>query len=398
MLEVVPGPAGVANLLAALPAALAGDGPALGVVPAGHDTAAERARAAVVGRGHGTDPDVAVVLATSGSTGRPRGVLLPGAALLASAHAAYARLGGPGAWTLAIPVTGAGGLQVLVRSLVSGRDPVVLASVGGAERFTARAFAEATAALDDDLPAYTSLVPTQVARLLDDPAGRDALRAYAAVLLGGARTPPVLLARLREAGVAAVTTYGMTETSGGMFYDGTALPGVGASIVDPDPDGVGRIALWGPTLARGYLDEPALTEAAFAEGRLLTGDVGRLGADGVLEVLGRVDDVVQVGGVNVAVSAVADVLAEVCADACVLAAPDDTWGSTLTAYLAPRADGTTPDDDGLARRVAGALGRAAVPRAWVRLDSLPHLPNGKPDREALRAMTGASREAPAAGD
>jgi O-succinylbenzoic acid--CoA ligase len=437
LLEVAPGPAGVAAVYAALPDALAGVGPALALAPEGSDAYAARVRAAVLGLrdspdgsafgaggvvaaperespgvpglrdspdGHEgvldperatsaqgrsrdrllVDGDVAVVLATSGSTGQPRGVLLPGAALLASAHAAYEHLGGPAAWLLALPVTGVGGLQVLVRSLVSQVEPVVLSSVGGASSFDPREFAAATWRLDPSLPAYTSLVPAQAARLLDDAEGLAALRGYEVVLLGGARTPMSLLDRLLDAHVAAITTYGMTETSGGQFYDGVALPGVSASILDADESGVGRIALAGPTNARGYLGDPRATAATFVGGRVLTNDVGRLhGAE--LEVLGRLDDVVQVGGVNVAVQAVEDLLASVSADACVLAAPDDTWGSRLTAYVAP--SDATPDDDRLAALVTDALGRAAVPRTWVRLDALPHLPNGKPDRETLRSRT-----------
>jgi O-succinylbenzoic acid--CoA ligase len=91
-----------------------------------------------------------------------------------------------------------------------------------------------------------------------------------------------------------------------------------------------------------------------------------------------------VGGVNVAVSAVTDLLAGLCRDACVLAEPDDTWGSRLTAYVVTAA--TTPADDDLAALVSAQLGRAAVPRTWVHLDAIPHLPNGKPDREALRHL------------
>ena len=395
LLEVVPGPDGAAALLAALPDALAGVGPALGVAPDGDDLAAVRTRAAVLGLapaarddagvldpgGRTVAADIAMVLSTSGSTGRPRGVLLPGAALLASARAAYARLGGPGAWLLALPVTGVGGVQVLVRSLLAQVEPLLLSSVGGAGRFDPQEFADLTWRLDPSLPAYTSIVPAQAARLLDDDAGLAALRAYEAVLLGGARTPPSLLARLREHHVAAVTTYGMTETSGGMVYDGVPLDGVGVRVLEPDADGVGRLALSGPTLARGYLGDDELTRAVFVDGAHLTGDLGRV-VDGLVEVLGRLDDVVQVGGVNVAVSSVEDLLVSVSADACVLAAPDEAWGSRLTAYVVPSAG--TPSDDGLAALVTDRLGRAAVPRAWVRLDAIPHLPNGKPDRESLR--------------
>ena len=391
LLEVAPGRAGVAALLAALPDALAGSGPALGLVPAGNGPAAARARDAVLGPDGDArvDADVAVVMATSGSTGRPRGVLLPGAALLASARAAYARLGGPGAWLLALPVTGVGGLQVLVRSLVAQVEPLVLSSVGGAGPFDPLELADLTWRLDPSLPAYTSIVPTQAALLLDDDAGLAALRGYEAVLLGGARTPPSLLARLREHHVAAVTTYGMTETSGGMVYDGVPLDGVGVRVLEADADGVGRLALSGPTLARGYLGDDTLTRAVFVDGAHLTGDVGRV-VDGVVEVLGRIDDVVQVGGVNVAVQAVEDLLGSVSRDACVLATRDETWGSRLTAYVvasdAAAPSGATPSDGDLAALVAERLGRAAVPRRWVRLESIPHLPNGKPDRESLHRL------------
>lgn len=395
LLEVAPGPTGVSAVWDALPDALAGLGPALGIAPAGDDAYAARARTTVLG-GAGADAatgavgavtvddDVAVVLATSGSTGRPRGVMLPASALLASAHAAHVRLSGPGAWLLALPVTSVGGLQVLVRSLASHVEPLVLTSVGGASSFDAGEFSAATWRLDPSLPAYTSIVPAQAVRLLEDADGLAALRAYEAVLLGGARTPAAVLERLLEAHVAAVTTYGMTETSGGVFYDGVGLEGVGAAVLDPDGSGVGRLALSGPTLARGYLGDEELTRALFVEGRHLTGDVGRL-RDGRLEVLGRLDDVVQVGGVNVAVQAVQDLLASVCVDACVLAAPDETWGQRLTAYVV---DPSGAGDDALSTLVADRLGRAAVPRAWVRLEAVPHLPNGKPDREALRALGG----------
>jgi O-succinylbenzoic acid--CoA ligase len=227
-------------------------------------------------------------------------------------------------------------------------------------------------------------VPTQAARLLDDEAGLAALRAYEAVLLGGARTPPALLARLRGHHVAAITTYGMTETSGGTVYDGRPLDGVDVRVLDPGPDGTGRLALSGPTLARGYLGDDELTASTFVDGTLLTSDLGRV-SDGIVEVLGRLDDVVQVGGVNVAVQALEDLLASVSSDACVLAASDATWGSRLTAYVVPSA--ATPGDDQLAALVTDTLGKAAVPRTWVRLDELPHLPNGKPDRETLRRLT-----------
>jgi O-succinylbenzoic acid--CoA ligase len=383
LVTVAPGAAGAETLLDLLPDALAGDGPALALVPEG-GAAADAARAAVLPEAAAAvDDDVAVILATSGSTGAPRGVLLPAAALLASARATQDRLGGPAAWTLALPVTSVGGLMVLVRSVLGGAEPEVLPSIGGAAPFSPAAFAAATWRLDPSVPAATSVVPAQAARLLDDPEGLGALRAYESVLVGGGRTSSSLRERLDSAGVAAVSTYGMTETCGGLVYDGVALPGAEVSVGDPDGDGVGRIVLGGPMLARGYVGAPGTAgpaPAAFADGRLVTADLGRL-VDGVLEVLGRADDVVQVGGVNVAVSAVEDALVPPAREAVVLAADDDAWGARLTAYVV---DG--PSDAELAAAVERRLGRPAVPRTWVRVDALPLLPNGKPDRAALRRL------------
>jgi O-succinylbenzoic acid--CoA ligase len=383
--DVVPGPAGAEALLDLLPAALAGDGPALAIAPAGDDPASVRAQKAVLpDPSTAVDDDVAVVLATSGSTGAPRGVLLSASALLASGEAALTTLvGGAAAWSLALPVTSAGGLAVLVRSLMSSTEPEIVPSVGGASRFAAAEFAAATWRLDPSLPACASIVPTQAALLLDDAEGLAALRAYDAVLIGAARTPPALLARLRAAQVAAVPTYGMTETCGGLVYDGMPLPGAAVRV----DDATGRIELAGPMLARGYLDGGDL----LVDGWLRTEDSGRL-VDGRLEVLGRLDDVVQVGGVNVAVAAVQDVLVSHCADAVVLGEPDDTWGARLAAYVVldgdPAADGVVPAPvvEALSEAVAAQLGRAAVPRTWVRLAAVPLLANGKPDRASLREI------------
>ncbi|CAB5017421.1 MAG: AMP-binding protein [Actinobacteria bacterium] len=385
LVAVEPGAAGVAQVNALLPDALAGRGPALGIAPAGTEAHAVRART-IVTRAP-VDTDIAVVLGTSGSTGNAHGVMLDSAALLASARSTHDRLGGPGSWLLALPVTGIAGLQVLIRSLLAQVDPVVLASVGGAAPFEPRAFADAAWRLDPSLPGYTALVPAQAALLLDDPDGLAALQGFDAVLLGGARTAPHLLARLEAAHIAVVTTYGMTETCGGAFYDGIPLDGVTASLLDVDPTGLGRIVITGPTIARGYLADDEATAEAFVSGGHVTNDVGRLNGTR-LTIEGRIDDIVQVGGTNVAVSAIEDLLATIVSEACVLATIDEAWGQRLTAYIVPRSDDGQRGDDNesLAALVLEHLGRAAVPRTWVRLGAIPYLPTGKPDRAALRDL------------
>ena len=349
------------GLLAALAAALDG-GPA--VVP--------EVEPAVLAALRPDEPlehdDVALVVPTSGSTGEPKGVLLTADNLRSSALATAERLGGPGQWLLAIPPTRVGGLQVLVRSLLAGTTPVVLPP----GPFGAAAFAEATARLTGPRR-YVSLVPTQLRRLVADPA---ALRAYDAVLLGGAAAPPSLLAQAREAGVRVVTTYGMSETSGGCVYDGVPLDGVRVWVEG------GRVRLGGPVVARGYRLRPDLTAAAFDGDVFTTSDLGRL--DGrVLTVLGRADDVVVSGGENVAPLAVEAALERhpSVVEAAVTGVPDEEWGSRVVALVVLRGPLTLAEARG---HVASTLPRSWAPRGLREVEALPLLASGKLDRAALR--------------
>jgi o-succinylbenzoate---CoA ligase len=308
--------------------------------------------------------DVVVVLPTSGSTGEPKGVLLTADNLLSSARAA-ATVVGEGQWLLAVPPTHAGGLQVLVRSLLAGTAPVVLDGPT-----TVEAFEAATARLTGPRR-LVSLVPTQLRRLV----GTAALTAYDAVLLGGAAAPPDLLEQAREAGVRVVTTYGMSETSGGCVYDGVPLPGVRVEVGD-------RIRLSGPVVARGYRLRPDATAQAFDGDTFTTSDVGRL-VDGRLEVLGRADDVIVTGGENVAPGAVEAALAAhpSVADVAVVGVPDPDWGERVVAVVVLRAPLTLEQ----ARdRVAASLPRSHAPRELRVVDALPLLPSGKIDRMGLR--------------
>jgi o-succinylbenzoate---CoA ligase len=361
------------ELVTALTAALDGTGPAVLPLPDGVE--GERLRA-VLRPGEPVEPGTALVVPTSGSTGDPKGVLLSAAALAASAAATERRLGGLGRWTLALPVTHVAGLQVVLRALRAGSPPVPVGAgpVGdGAARFVA-----ATAGLGPGRR-FTSLVPTQLRRLLAaGPAALDALRSYTAVLLGGAAPPAGLVATARAAGVSVVVTYGMSETCGGCVYDGVPLDGVGVDLADGD-----RIRIGGPVLAAGYRLRPELTRLAFAGGRFVTGDVGRL-AGGRLTVLGRADDVLVTGGEKVAPAPVADALAEhpAVAEAAVVGVADPDWGQRVVAVVVLRAGaGLTLAE--ARRQVAGRVSRAAAPRELRVVDALPLLASGKLDRRAL---------------
>jgi o-succinylbenzoate---CoA ligase len=314
----------------------------------------------------GTD-DEPLVVETSGSTGRPKRVVLSRRAVLASVHATARRLDGEGRWLLALPAAYVAGAQVVCRSVVAGAPPVLLEEHDS--------FASAAADVD-----FVSLVPTQLVRMLDVPEEVDALRSLHTVLLGGGPIDPALRARATDAGVRVVATYGSAETAGGCVYDGVALDGV-ALATEAD----GRLRVAGPTLFDGYDGDPELTARVLVDGWFRTEDAARIDEDGRLQVLGRLDDVVVSGGVNVPAPAVARRLREHPAvrEAEVLGVPDEEWGNRLVAFVV----GDLTLEDARAW-VAEAHPRSWAPRQLVALEALPLLGNGKVDRLRLAALAG----------
>ena len=390
-LVVLPVPAGpdVIAVLPGLERALAGTGPALLPVPADDPReSASLVDAANPDTPLGPDEDdasdpTAFVVSTSGSTGTPKGALLPVSALTSSVAATEVRLGGPGRWLLALPAQHIAGLQVLLRSVVAGTEPVVLDLRGG---FDVATFVEATEQLGSGRR-YTSVVPTQLVRLLADPGGLDALRSYDAVLVGGAATSIRDLAAAQAGRVPVVTTYGMSETCGGCVYDGRPLDGVTVRIDDD-----GRVLLGGPVVARGYRSRRELTRDAFpssARGReFRTDDLGAFSDDGVLRLLGRADDVLVTGGMKVAPFEVEQVLAAHPAvrECVVVGVPDAEWGQRVVAVVVA-ADSTHPPVLAeLRTAVLRTLTPAAAPRGLVVVDALPLRGPGKPDREAAARL------------
>ncbi len=329
----------------------------------------------------------ALVVGTSGSTGTPKLAMLSASALAASAADTHDRLGGPGSWLLAMPPHHIAGVQVLLRSIASGTEP---GFVDLSEGFSAAAFSEASTTFHGDRR-YTALVPTQLARLLDDRRARTALAGFDAVLVGGAASPPALLDSARRAGVSVVTTYGMSETCGGCVYDGIPLSHTQIRVDDD-----GRIHLAGATLATGYLGRPDLTAAAFrtdGDGRrwFRTDDVGHLGDNGRWQVDGRLDDLITTGGLKVAPRVVEDALTSLpgIAEAVVVATADQHWGQAVSAAVvltgSGRAGPAAPTVDELRELLRGILPAHALPRRLLVLPVLPMRGPGKPDRAAVAA-------------
>ncbi len=314
---------------------------------------------------------IALVIATSGSTSEPKAAQLTHAALEASARATHARIGlePTDRWLSCLPWHHIGGIQVMLRARLLGIPLVVH------DRFEVDRFAAADATL-------TSLVPTQLQRLLD--AGVDLSR-FRVILLGGAAPPPGLLARAADAGAAVVTTYGMSETAGGCVYDGLPLDGVDVRIGADR-----RIQLRGPMLMAGYRGAPELDARTLVDGWLVTADLGAIDRAGRLRVLGRSDDVVVTGGENVVASDVADVLSghPDLADVAVTGVADPQWGQRLVAVVVVRDRQVVPSLADLRRWCSEKVGAAARPRGVVVVDTIPRLASGKLDRLAVARLAG----------
>lgn len=319
--------------------------------------------------------DAAAVLFTSGTTGAARGVVLSRDALDAAADASARHLGwrDDDRWLLALSLAHAGGLAIALRCLAA-RRPVVLAT-GGAE--LAARLADATLA---------SLVPAQLAALLDDPAWRPPPR-LRALLLGGAAAPPALLAAAAARGVPFLATYGMTESLGQIATAApdragdpeaplVALPGV--SLAAGARGAPAPIRVRGPMLAPRYLDGAPIAP------ELVTADLGFV-EGGALHVTGRADDVIVTGGAKVHPLEIEAVLAATpgVRAACVFAVPDERWGQLVGAALA-----TAPGFElaAAAARWRAALPPPARPRRVALVAELPLGPTGKPDRRAAARL------------
>ncbi|TQM63637.1 AMP-binding protein [Klugiella xanthotipulae] len=337
----------------------------------------------------------AVVVHTSGSTGIPKSVAISAAALRASATATADALGGPARWVTALPTHLISGIHTLVRSQLAGAEPLILPP----GPFDPAAVA-ALIRTAPDARLNVSLVPAQLRVILDHadavPADLPALQSFGAILVGGQGVPHVWRERAHVLGLPLRRSYGSTETSGGCVYDGVGIGDTRVRIRG------GEVQVSGPTLAEGYLGDPEQTARHFIRDGdtrwYRTGDAGEL-MGGVLSILGRLDNVIVSGGVNVSLDRVEQVIRGVpgCASAVVLSRPSERWG-TVPVLVLPAGGvvvpGLVPADAGRAMletvrvAVVAELGRAAVPAELWRVDEVPLLPGGKPDRQALRRLLG----------
>jgi O-succinylbenzoic acid--CoA ligase len=326
----------------------------------------------------GPDPEISapavadLVVFTSGTSGMPKGVRLTRKNLETAAAASAEHLGhGPeDNWLLAMPLHHVGGLSIVVRQIYTGGSITLLPG------FDVTSFCSSM----HGRVTMVSVVPTMLRRLLNhDPGPYSGLRA---VLVGGGVIPDGLLEAASEAGLPVLPTYGMTETFGQVATlrpgarlrrHAHPLPGVDITITEQ-----GRIAVRGDQVSPGYLGDPDRDSDWF-----VTSDLGRIDEEGALQVLGRADSVIVTGGENVDPERIEIVVQEhaAVAEAVVVGVPDEEWGSAVVcAYV-----GEVSAED-LAGWVSERLSPAMRPKRWKRVDELPRLSIGKPDRSAVAEL------------
>jgi O-succinylbenzoic acid--CoA ligase len=315
--------------------ALKGDGPALST---GNLDIAE------------VDAKTALIVTTSGSTGDPKSVALSAISLISNAKATHtfldAKIGER--WSLLLPTSHIAGLNILIRSIELGTDPL---NVNGRAD-------------------YTAIVPTQLHRALNgDTALLEHLQGCKAVLVGGGALDPELRGDAEKKKINVVTTYGMTETSGGVVYNGTPLDGVLIEIRD------GVIAIKAPQVALGYLTG----EFPIEDGWFVTKDRGEF-TDGKLTIVGRIDDQIISGGEKISLSAIESHLQHVFAqpEIVAFATEDKEWGQKLC--IATTHDLALAElQDSLKQK----FGAHASPKELFKVSTIPYLSLGKPDRKKL---------------
>ncbi len=328
---------------------------------------------------------IRLLIKTSGSSGTPKVTMLTGEGLLASALSANARLGlaPDDLWLACLRQSHIGGISIGYRC-----------ALAGATLLLHNAF-DATA-VGRDLFAHPithlSLVPPMLARILD--LGLPPPPTLRVLLVGGQALSPALARRAVDAGWPLHVTYGMTETASqiatarvlqGASID-PALAGELLPSVEVDAQDCGSVPtplrIRGPMLMAGYANPARTTGQGLNHGWFETADLACLSTLGELRILGRADDVLVIGGINVSRARVERTLAEApgVSDCVVISLEDSVWGHRLVAIFS----GET-HEKALECWCREHMANPERPRAFLRLESLPLLDSGKYDRIAIKA-------------
>ncbi len=332
----------------------------------------------------------AAIVFTSGTSGHPKGVVLTYANFLYSALGSANRIGTvPGdRWLCCLPLYHVGGLSIIQRCCLYGTT--VILQNGFDMAHIQHAFASQAVTL-------ISLVPTMLYRLIEN--GVRIPPTLRLILLGGAAASPDLLEKSHALGLPVATTYGLTEACSQVatLFPAETKPGsVGRPLMfsgveilrdDGTPAAIGEygeVVVSGQTVMTGYDANPAATAQILRDGRLYTGDIGYLDADGDLWIVQRRTDLIVSGGENVYPVEIENTLRQhpAVADCCAVGLPDAEWGQ-LVAMAVVLQSGCTADPAALTAFCRQHLAGYKIPRRWAFVERLPQNATGKIQRRAV---------------
>lgn len=329
-------------------------------------------------------PGDALVLCTSGTTGVPKAVVLTHEAIRASAEMTSRALGVDSKsdiWLCCLPVGHIGGLSVILRALLTGCGLQVL------DRFDPQ--------LVDEAAKGGATRVSLVTRALN----QIETSRWDTILLGGAAPP-------KNPPSNCVITWGMTETGSGCVYDYYPLNGVqlavrtGGSSGSASQEqtrhlgiqtvGVGELLVKSPTLLRAYRNANGDIDPFNSQGFFPTGDIGRLNADGRLQILGREDDVITSGGEKVWPAPIEAALRQLnwVGEVCVIGRPDADWGHRVVAVVQPKPEVLLPTETAGLEQAKHAVVTAGLsswnqPKELIFVKQLPRTTLGKVSRKTV---------------
>lgn len=323
--------------------------------------------------------DCAVILFTSGTTGLPKPAVLTYENLRSSADSSAANipLGEGDVWQMTISPARIGGFSIITRSLIA-RSAVSLPGKFSPEKFVDL--------LESQKVTLTSIVPTMLSMILEKFPNWQPPKTLRSLLVGGSSTSQALKDKAAALGIPMILTYGMTETSSNVVTTpyaerykptrGCGMPNKNVEIRSEE----GQILIKGPMVMAGYWGRDPIEKDSWFK----SGDLGYIGKDGTVFIQARRTDVILSGGENVYPVEVEEALERLPGiyQARVVGLPDETWGAIVTALLIPEKGRGPISNEEIVEGLKPILARYKSPRriAWV--DSLPQLPNGKPNRRA----------------
>ena len=312
--------------------------------------------------GFQVDENDALVVATSGTTGEPKGVVHTHGSIIAAVTAGGTRLGccANDHWLACLPLAHVGGLSVLLRAQHYKSQLSIISDLD-------------QSSIDDAVKTgadLISLVPAALRKLN--------VSGFRAVLVGGS-------AALSDLPANAISTYGLTETMGGIAYNGIALDGVEIRLTDS-----GEIEVRGEMLFRAYRDG---TNPKDQSGWFLTGDLGEIN-DGVLKVHGRRDDLINTGGYKVWPKIVEDSIKQIIGvvDCVVMGIPDEKWGAAVCAWITVQDSHQALNLEDARRHVKKSLPDYCAPQKILIVDQIPRSALGKVRTSELLKLRGKQHE------